>query len=109
MPPRPPPLPTRNLAGVAAHFHVLWRDSVRSRRIPVQSPVFADDCGAGYDPSIRKEYLALRAAYGKLIKIDSPGPDLTVPVTMLTGIDCDFDYGAGTVAISQRTYTLLGY
>ena len=39
MPPRPPPLPTRNLAAVAAHFHVLWRDSVRSRRIPVQSPV----------------------------------------------------------------------
>ena len=66
--------------------------------------VFADDCGAGYEPSIRKEYLALRAEYGKLIKIDSPGPDLTVPVTMLTGIDCDFDYDAGTVAISQRTY-----
>ena len=65
--------------------------------------VFADDCGAGFKEAIRAEYLAIRAEYGKLINIDSPGPDTTVPITMMTGIDVEIDYKSGTVAISQKT------
>ena len=70
----------------------------------VIAAVFADDCGAGYAKSVRTEYLALRKAYSALIVIDSPGPDLTVPITMMTGIDVDIDYDTGTVALSQHTF-----
>ena len=65
--------------------------------------VFADDCGIGFKEQVKKEYLAIRLEYSKLINIDSPGPDLVVPITMMTGIDVDIDYDAGTVSLSQRT------
>ena len=72
--------------------------------LQIITAVFADDCGVGYHPTIRSEYLALRKEYGKLINIDSPGPDMTVPVTMFTGLDVDRDWDAGTISISQKTY-----
>lgn len=70
----------------------------------VLAAVFADDCGVGYKPSIRTEYLKLRAEYGRLIKIDSPGPDLTVPVTIFIGLDIDRDMDAGTISYCLRTF-----
>ena len=66
--------------------------------------VFADDCGAGYRPEERAEWLAVRQEYGKLINIDSPGPDITVPVKLFVGIDVDHDERNGTVSLSQYTY-----
>ena len=66
--------------------------------------VFADDCGAGYRPEERAEWLAVRHEYSKLINIDSPGPDVTVPVKLFVGIDVDHDERNGTVSLSQYTY-----
>ena len=66
--------------------------------------VFADDCGAGFKAEVKREYLAMRKAYSELINIDSPGPDLLVPITIMTGIDIDIDYDTGTVALCQRTF-----
>jgi hypothetical protein len=70
----------------------------------ILAAVFADDVGCGFDPEIRREYLLIRAEYGRLIKIDSVSPDQTVPVTIFTGVDVAIDREAGTVAISMRTY-----
>jgi len=66
--------------------------------------VFADDCGAGFHESERADWLKLRAMYGTMINIDSPGPDTTVPVTLFVGLDIDRDERNGTVSLSQRTY-----
>ena len=66
--------------------------------------VFADDCGAGYRPEERAEWLGIRLEYQELINIDSPGPDMTVPITLFVGLDVDSDIRSGTVALSQRTY-----
>lgn len=66
--------------------------------------VFADDCGAGYRPEERAEWLAVRGEYGRLIKIDSPGPDTTVPIKLFVGIDVEHDERNGTVSLSQHTY-----
>ena len=71
--------------------------------------VFADDIGAGFRSSVRAEYLSFRLAYSKLIKIDSPGPDMTVPITILIGINFEHDRAARTVKLHMRTYiTKLG-
>ena len=67
--------------------------------------VFADDCAAGFDKAIREDYLKMREAYGKLINIDSPGPDITVPVTLLVGIDVVMrDRARRIIRINQKTY-----
>ena len=52
--------------------------------------VFADDCGAGFRPEERAEWLAVRQEYGKLINIDSPGPDITVPIKLFVGLDVGY-------------------
>lgn len=72
--------------------------------LSVLCAVFADDVGAAFHNSCRSEYLLIRAEYGKLIKIDSPSPSLTVEVTMFTGVNIARDRAAKTLTISQLTY-----
>jgi hypothetical protein len=66
--------------------------------------VFADDVGAGFDLKERPEYLALRKDYGKLIKIDSPGPDLTVPISQWIGTEWERDRREHTLKVTQVKY-----
>ena len=73
-------------------------------KLRVLVAVFADDCGAGYRPEERAEWLKIRQEYGKLINIDSPGPDTTVPISLFVGLDVDADPRNGVVVISQRSY-----
>jgi hypothetical protein len=68
--------------------------------------VFADDVGAGFKSNVRAEYLAMRTEYSKLIKIDSPGPETTVPVEKFTGVNVTRDRAAGTVTITMQSYLL---
>ena len=46
----------------------------------------------------------MRAEYAKLINIDSPGPDVTVPVTLFVGLDIQFFREKREVHVSQKTY-----
>ena len=73
-------------------------------KLSVIVAVFADDCGAGYRPEERGEWLKIRKEYGKLINIDSPGPDTTVPITLFVGLDVETDPREGLVKISQKSY-----
>ena len=72
--------------------------------LTIIAAVFADDVGAAFKPEQRAEYLLIRAEYGKLIKIDSPGPDIVVPVTKFTGINIGRDRDAGTLWITMESY-----
>ena len=66
--------------------------------------VFADDVGAGFQARCRAEYLKLRGAYSELIKIDSPGPDTTVPVVVFTQIQLERDRQRRTIKVHQENY-----
>ena len=68
--------------------------------------VFGDDVTCGFDASQRGEYLAVRGAYSKLIKIDSPGPDVTVPITdkPFVGLEWERDRQNRTIKLTQRGY-----
>ena len=70
----------------------------------ILAAVFADDVGAAFKKENEAEYLALRAAYGKLINIDCVSPDVVVPVTKFTGVNISRDRSAGTLSISMGTY-----
>ena len=73
-------------------------------KLVIIAAVFADDVAAGFKREVEREYLLIRAEYGKLIKIDSPGPDTVVPVTKFTGVNFDRDREHGLVKISMRSY-----
>jgi hypothetical protein len=66
--------------------------------------VFADDIGVGFKLSVRAEYLAMRGEYSKLIKIDSPGPDVTVPISQFIGTEWERDRQAKTLKVTQVKY-----
>ena len=72
--------------------------------LTIVAAVFADDVGAAFSHDARAAYLLIREAYGKLINIDSPGPETIVPVTKFTGVNVKVDNNAGTVAISMESY-----
>ena len=72
--------------------------------LTIIAAVFADDVGGAFKNEIKSEYLAMRAAYGKLIKIDCVAADVVVPVTKFTGVNIARDRAAGTVSISMGTY-----
>ena len=72
--------------------------------LPFIAAVFADDVGTGFDSQFRVDYLNMRKEYGKLIKIDSPGPDVTVPITDFTGTEWNRNRAAKTIQVTQRKY-----
>jgi len=73
--------------------------------LQIIAAVVTDDVGVGFHHSVRTEYLAIRNEYAKLINIDSPGPDLTRPLTMFTGCELTRDRQARTVTVTMRNYT----
>jgi hypothetical protein len=77
-----------------------------NKSLRVICAVFADDVAAGFSASIRTEYLNMRREYGKLINIDSPGPERTVPVVKFTGTNVDRDRAAGTLTLTMRSYVI---
>ena len=66
--------------------------------------VFADDMGVGFNRSVRAEYLKIRNKYSELIKIDSPGPDVTVPITVFIGTEWTRNRRDGTLKVTQVKY-----
>jgi len=72
--------------------------------LPFVAAVFADDVGCGFHRSARKEYMAMKAAYGKLIKIDNPVPDTTNPLSLFTGCELHRDRQAKTIKVTQSGY-----
>ena len=73
--------------------------------LQIIAAVVTDDVGVGFHHSVRTEYLAIRNEYAKLINIDSPGPDLTRPLTVFTGCELTRDRQARTVTVTMRNYT----
>ena len=63
--------------------------------------VFADDVGAAHDAGFERKCLAIWLEHSKLMSIDSPGPDTTVPITMFVGCQWGRDRGRGTVKSTQ--------
>ena len=74
------------------------------KTLPIIAAVFADDVGAAFAEDVRADYLKIRGAYAKLIKIDCLGPETILPVTKFTGVDISRDRAAGTLTISMGTY-----
>ena len=74
------------------------------KTLPIIAAVFADDVGAAFAEAVRADYLNIRGAYAKLIKIDCLGPETILPVTKFTGVDISQDRTAGTLTISMGTY-----
>ena len=73
--------------------------------LQIIAAVVTDDVGVGFHHSVRTEYLAIRNEYAKLINIDSPGPDLTRPLTVFTGCELTRDRQARTITVTMRNYT----
>jgi len=67
--------------------------------------VFADDVAAGFRAPDTTAYLAIRAEYAKLIRIDSPSPDTVVPLTDFVGTEWQRDRKRRTIKVTQRKYT----
>lgn len=63
--------------------------------------VFADDMIAGYPRSVQPEYLRLRAAYGKMIRVDSTGLS---PALKFTGVQISRDRANRIVTLHQERY-----
>ena len=89
----------------------MWHDGEDDRPQPVHAPQALNYRSSvcrrlrgRVSPEERAEWLAVRHEYSKLINIDSPGPDVTVPVKLFVGIDVDHDERNGTVSLSQYTY-----
>ena len=74
--------------------------------LTIIAAVFADDVGTGFDGAQRAEYLNMRKEYGKLIKIDSPSPNTTIPISTFVGTEWHRDRRAKTIKVTQRRYIL---
>ena len=72
--------------------------------LQIVAAVVTDDVGVGFHHSVRTEYLSIRNEYAKLIKIDSPGPDLTRPLTVFTGCELTRNRQARTITVTMRNY-----
>ena len=72
--------------------------------LTIAAVVFVDDVGAAFLAAQREQYLRVRVEYSKLIRIDSPGPDLTVPISTFIGTEWERDRQARTLKITQKGY-----
>ena len=75
----------------------------RHESLSIIAAVFVDDIAAGFSPKHRKEYLAIRAEYGKIINVDCLGPEHLVPVTVFIGAEIEWRSN-GTARITQMAH-----
>ena len=70
--------------------------------LQIRIGVFADDTISGFHVSVKKEYLAIKAEYAKIIKIGTH--DTISPVIKFTGVQIERDRERRLTTIHQRRY-----
>ena len=75
----------------------------RHETLSIIAAVFVDDIAAGFSPDQRREYLAIRAEYSKIINVDCLGPEQLVPVTIFIGAEIEWRSN-GTARITQKAH-----
>ena len=70
--------------------------------LQIRIGVFADDTISGFHVSVKKEYLAIKAEYAKIIKIGTH--DTISPVIKFTGVQIERDRQRRLTTIHQRRY-----
>ena len=75
----------------------------RHETLSIIAAVFVDDIAAGFSPEQRREYLAIRAEYSKIINVDCLGPEQLVPVTVFIGAEIEWRSN-GIARITQKAH-----